>query len=49
MSMVKGLIIKKLYKNYVLIKTLDGIDGTLHMTWYETLVAEMPYVSDENE
>ena len=42
MPMVERLIKKKLYKNYGLIKTLDGIDGTLHMTWYEIGVAEMP-------
>ena len=49
MPMVQRLINKKLSKNYGLIKTLDGIDGTLHKTWYETGVAEMPYVSDEDE
>ena len=49
MLMVERLINKKLYKNYGLIKTLDGLDGTLHMTWYETGVAEMPYVSEKDE
>ena len=49
MPMVERSNNKKLYKNYGLKKTLDGIDGTLHMTWYETGVAEMPYVSDEDE
>ena len=45
MPMVERLINKKFYKNYGLIKTFDGI----HMTWYETGVAVMPYVSDEDE
>ena len=31
MPMVERLIDKKLYKNYDLIKTLGGIDRTLHM------------------
>ena len=33
MPMVERLINKKLYKNYGLIKTLDGIDDTLLMIW----------------
>ena len=49
MPMVERLINKKLYKNYWLRKTLDGIDNTLHMTCYETGVADMAYVSNEDE
>ena len=35
MPMVERLVNTKLYKNYELIKTLDGIDLTLHMGVYE--------------
>ena len=49
MPLVERLINEKLYKKYGLLKILDGIDATLHMTWHETGVAEMTYVSDEDE
>ena len=49
MPMVERLMNEKLYKFYELIKTFDGIDDTLHMTWYETGVADMAFVNDEDE
>ena len=36
MPMVESLIYKKLYKKYDLMKTLDGIDRTLHKGDNET-------------
>ena len=36
MPIVKRLVIRKLYRIYELIKTLDDIDLTLHMGPYET-------------
>ena len=49
MPMVERLIIRKLYKSYDLIKTLDDIDLTLHMGAHETGKAHMHYSGDEDE
>ena len=43
MPMVERLIIKRLYKNYDFIKTLNDIDLTLHMGAYETGKADIEY------
>ena len=45
MPMVENLINKKLYKNYDLIKTLDGIGRTLHVGDHETGKADIQYKS----
>ena len=49
MPMVERLIIRKLYKNYELINTLDDTDLTLHMGAYETGKADIHYSSNEDE
>ena len=41
MPMVKILIIRRLYRNYELIKTLDDIDLLLHMVPHETGKADI--------
>ena len=48
MPMVERLINRKLYKKYDLIKTLDGIDLTLHMGAGETGKADIYYSRDED-
>ena len=45
MPMVERLINKKLYKIYDFMKTLDGIDRTLHMGYHETGKADVQYNS----
>ena len=45
MHMVERLNNKILYKNYDLIKTLDGIDRTLHIGDHKTGKADVQYNS----
>ena len=45
MPIVERLINKKLYKNYDLIKSLDGIDWIIHMGNHETGKADIHYNS----
>ena len=49
MPMVEKLVIRKLYENYELTKTLVNIDLTLHMGAYENGEEDVYYNSDEDE